>query len=386
MPYHKIPVLISGGGASGEFMAMALAARNIPCRILTPEMPESPVSQARTIAIWRGGLDYLAHIFQTQDFLDDGHPIRAMSLIDEKGQETCYLPEDIGLEEEYFGYNLNLETLTQRARANNRASGLVEHHHSRATQWLDAGTLRSEEGTVHQADLVIVAEGKDSATATQAGIAPLRHTSGCVAVIAVVRHEMRHDGFAREYHRKPGPLAFVPLDDHHSSIVWIHKSRASADKVVQDHRLFLQQLNSDSLEQQEVTALCEAPAIIPLASRQTLTLRAERLALIGESGHKMPPTGAQGLNLTLRDIAELEKLVSTAYDHGRDIGGAELLRNYSTQRMKDALATTGAVHLGNASIRFGEPLAWLRRALQHKIMPQFPKVQQSLIRHALYGF
>ncbi len=386
MANNKIPVLISGNGASGELMAAALAQSGVPCRILAPDVPEMPISQARTIAIWRGGLEYLEEIFTTQDFLADGYPIRAMSLIDEKAEETVYLPEDIDLTDEYFGYNLNLQALTKRARDHNLASGLVTYYPSRAECWISGGTLRSEDAKTHEAELIIVAEGKDSSTATQAGIAPLRYQTGTVAVIAVVQHEVPHEGFAREYHRPPGPLAFVPLDEYHSSIVWIHHDTEATRALLADEELLLQKLNADSLDQLEITALTEPAVIIPLASRQSLTFRGARMALIGESAHKMPPTGAQGLNLTLRDIATLQKLLVSAYQQGHDVGSAELLRNYSANRMKDSLAISSAVHLGNASIRLGGPFGWLRRTLQQRLMPQFPTLQQSLIRHALYGF
>ena len=328
MTNDKIPVLISGGGASGELMATALAQSGIPCRILAPK-DSAPISQARTIAIWRGGLNYLEQIFESKDFLEDGHPIRAMSLVDESAEETVYLPEDIDLEDDYFGYNLNLHALSQRAREHNLASGLVDYHHSRADCLVSAGHLRTEDKINHTAELIIVAEGKDSSTATQAGIAPIAYQAGTVAIIAVIKHEIPHEGFAREFHRKPGPLAFVPLDEYHSSIVWIHQNNESSRALLSDEALFLQQRNTDSLNQMDVIALKEAPVMIPLTSRQALTFRGDRLALIGESAHKMPPTGAQGLNLTLRDIAVLEELLSQAHQENSDIGAAQLLRNYS---------------------------------------------------------
>ena len=214
----------------------------------------------------------------------------------------------------------------------------------------------------------------------------MAYQAGTVAVITVIRHESPHEGFAREFHRPPGPLAFVPLDEYHSSIVWIHQNNESTRALLSDEALFLQQLNADSLEQMEVTALKEAPVMIPLTSRQALTFRGDRLALIGESAHKMPPTGAQGLNLTLRDIATLEELLSRAYQQNTDLGAANLLRNYSANRLKDSLAISSAVHLGNASIRLGGPFAWLRRTLQQRLMPQFPTLQHSFIQRALYGF
>ena len=378
--------LISGGSVSGELMACALAQSGVPSAIIAPEMPVATPSQARTITVWRGGLEHLYDLFGHHDFLDGAHPIRAMVLVDEIGEESYYLPEDIGLEDDYFGYNLALAPLTERAHQANTLSDLVQHHPTRTRSLGTPGLLRTEDHQELTGRLVIVAEGKDSPTARQAGINPICYHANTVAIIAIVRHNVDHEGFAREYHRRPGPLAFVPLDAHHSSIVWIQHNSAETNALSADSKRFLSALNRNSFEQLEVEAITETPRIIPLVSRQTCTFRAPRLALIGESAHKMPPTGAQGLNLTLRDIAKLRTLVSTAYHEGQDIGAHDLLRAYSADRLKDTLAVSTAVHIGNASIRLGGPAAWLRRTLQNRVMPQFPKLQQSLIRRALYGF
>jgi 2-octaprenyl-6-methoxyphenol hydroxylase len=52
--------------------------------------------------------------------------------------------------------------------------------------------------------------------------------------------------------------------------------------------------------------------LFPLTVETTRTFGARRVALIGEAAHVMPPIGAQGLNLGLRDAATIAELVVAA--------------------------------------------------------------------------
>jgi 2-octaprenyl-6-methoxyphenol hydroxylase len=75
-----------------------------------------------------------------------------------------------------------------------------------------------------------------------------------------------------------------------------------------------------------------------------------RLALVGETAHVFPPVGAQGLNLSMRDIADLISTVAAAQAKGQDIGGLEALRTFEHKRMADIRSRTNAVDMLNRSL------------------------------------
>ena len=90
--------------------------------------------------------------------------------------------------------------------------------------------------------------------------------------------------------------------------------------------------------------------IFPLAVATAARLAARRTALIGEAAHVVPPIGAQGLNLGLRDAATIAELVVAAHRDGHDIGADELTDRYDRMRGADVGSRTLAVDLLNRSL------------------------------------
>jgi 2-octaprenyl-6-methoxyphenol hydroxylase len=74
------------------------------------------------------------------------------------------------------------------------------------------------------------------------------------------------------------------------------------------------------------------------------------VALIGEAAHVIPPIGAQGLNLGLRDAATIGELGAAAHRQGADVGADALLAEYDRLRRRDIASRTLAVDLLNRSL------------------------------------
>jgi 2-octaprenyl-6-methoxyphenol hydroxylase len=74
------------------------------------------------------------------------------------------------------------------------------------------------------------------------------------------------------------------------------------------------------------------------------------VALIGEAAHALPPIGAQGLNLGLRDAATIGECAVAARRNGDDLGGPEVLARYNSARRLDVGSRIFAVDFLNRSL------------------------------------
>jgi 2-octaprenyl-6-methoxyphenol hydroxylase len=72
--------------------------------------------------------------------------------------------------------------------------------------------------------------------------------------------------------------------------------------------------------------------------------------LVGEAAHVLPPIGAQGLNMGLRDAADIADIVRGVLLSGEDPGSPRALARFETARCSDVLSRTMAIDMANRSL------------------------------------
>ena len=108
--------------------------------------------------------------------------------------------------------------------------------------------------------------------------------------------------------------------------------------------------------------------MFPLASERPQRFAAKRVALVGEAAHVVPPIGAQGLNLGLRDGDDIAELAREALARGEDPGGSRVLQRYDFARRADVLSRTFVIDAANRSLLSDFlPMQSLRAAGLHLI-------------------
>src|SRR5581483_4422784 len=171
------------------------------------------------------------------------------------------------------------------------------------------------------------------------------------AIASDFRHSRPHRGVAIELHREGASLTTVPLPDPCGSALILVGSTAEIGRLIQcDEERFAESL-ADRLDALLGSIESVGPrASFPVAGLTAKTLAARRIALVGEAGHILPPIGAQGLNLGLRDAAALADCVAEALAHHGDPGGEDVLAAYNGARRPDVLSRAVGVDLLNRSL------------------------------------
>jgi len=152
------------------------------------------------------------------------------------------------------------------------------------------------------------------------------------AVVAHVATERPHQQTAWQRFLPTGPLALLPLADGRSSIVWSLPEAEAQRVLTLDDAAFLQELGMASDFRLGRILSTTKRAAFPLKLQLAETYQAERFVLLGDAAHAVHPLAGQGVNLGLRDVAELRDVLVAARDAGDDFAVAHVLRRYARRR------------------------------------------------------
>ena len=197
---------------------------------------------------------------------------------------------------------------------------------------------------------------------------------GQKALAFAVTHRLPHANISTEIHRTGGPFTLVPLPDHDgqpsSAVVWMEEA-AKADALMNlDVTEFEDAMNDRSCDLYGPLKLASKRTIWPIIAQKADSLVSERLAIVAEAAHVVPPIGAQGLNMSLQDIATLLDL---AESKPQQIGEAAMLDAYQKARYDDIrLRVAGITALNRTSMSSDQTLHDLRSKgieLLHGIAP-----------------
>ena len=124
--------------------------------------------------------------------------------------------------------------------------------------------------------------------------------------------------------------------------------------------------------------------LFPLAIERPQQFAQKRIALVGEAAHVVPPIGAQGLNLGLRDAADIADIVRKAMAAGEDPGAPQVLTRYAVARGAPiSLSRTFAIDIANRSLLSDLlPMQSLRAAGMH-LIGSFGPLRRLAMREGL---
>ncbi len=207
----------------------------------------------------------------------------------------------------------------------------------------DSVTVTLEEGRRLQARLVVGADGANSWVREQAGITTTGWSYEQTAVVATIKTSKHHQDACWQRFMPTGPLAFLPLPQGLSSIVWSTTPERAAELVEMSESEFLDELQQafgDRLGRMEQSGPRGA---FPLLLRHANSYCAERMVLVGNAAHAIHPLAGQGLNLGVSDAATLAEVLLQAQAKKQDIGDMAVLRRYERWRKADNVAVMAAM-------------------------------------------
>ncbi len=199
----------------------------------------------------------------------------------------------------------------------------------------DTGSVTFADGSQIQGNLIVGADGGRSWVRQQAGIGIHGWEYDQSALVTWVKTERHHQETAWQRFKPDGPLAFLPLTEGYSSIVWSTSHEHAKALLALDEASFAEEL-AESFEHRLGTVEEVGPrAVFPLRYFETLHYIQSRLALVGDAAHMMHPLAGQGVNLGMADAASLAEVLLDAHSQRRDLGSYRVLRRYERWRRAD---------------------------------------------------
>ncbi len=396
MPRITTDILVSGGGVAGLCAAAAFGAAGFSVVCVDPTVPvterKAEGADLRTTAFLQPSLPVLqdaglwtrlqpfAAALQIMRIIDAGGPLPEPRLIkDFDASEISDQP---------FGWNLPnwllrrelvarlAELPNVRFRPGISTTGLM----TRAQQAL----ISLSDGSSLSARLVIAADGRFSALRAAAGIGVKTIRYGQKALAFAVTHPIPHLNVSTEIHRSGGPFTLVPLPDHQgrpsSAVVWMQ----TGPEVLR-----LAGLSQADFEAEIALRSCGILGPLTLASRRSVwpiitqiadRMSGERLALLAEAAHVVPPIGAQGLNMSLADLSALLDLARANPDQ---LGSPSMLDAYHRARYFDIATRVRGINALNRAAMLGDPFLRDLRAGALNALYSLAPVRKTLMKVGL---
>lgn len=204
-----------------------------------------------------------------------------------------------------------------------------------------------DDGKKLETDILIAADGRDSALRQIAGIQTTGWEYKQDGLVATVNTEKHHQFTAWQRFLPEGPLAFLPLKNGQCSIVWTLSHQTAQKYMALTDEDFLQNLEHASGGVLGKMQTVGPRGAFPLRFQYANQYAAEHFVLIGDAAHAMHPLAGQGANAGLLDAAAIAELIINAKQAGRPIGSHKLLRQYERWRKGDNLAMMSSMDIIN---------------------------------------
>lgn len=383
-----LDVVVVGAGVVGAAAALGLARQGLRVAILEAHAPAAWSQASPDLKVYalapdaRDLFDRLG--LWPQVAARRAHPYRRMRVWDAAGGgELCFDADAIGRRElgHIVEHGLLVDGLWQALA---REPGIERHCPARIHAVVpdEEGVRVEHEGGTLRARLLLGADGAASKVRELAGIGVSEHDYGQRGLVAYVSTERAHEDTAWQRFLPTGPLALLPCGDGRCSIVWTLPEVEAARLLRAEPAQFERELTRAFDARLGAMQLDSERAAFPLRRRLAEPMRQGRVALLGDAAHAVHPLAGQGVNLGLRDVADLLGTTAAALADGRAFDAPQGLQRWARRRFSENTVAAHAFEGINRVFSNDAPVPAMLRGPLLGLAGRLPPLTRALWRRA----
>jgi len=368
MMSERIDVTVVGAGMVGAAAACLLARCGFSVAVLEAS-PPPPWSAAedyglRVSALSPGSQAILEQAGAWQGIAAARHcAYRRMRIEDRVAEASLeFAAPDYGLER--LGTIVENDLVQQSLWTALGANPLVQMHCparlASIRRHRDGIEALLEDGRVIRSSLLLATDGPESRLRRLAGARQDLWEYNQQGLVCVVRKQQANPGIAWQRFLHTGPLAFLPLADGRSSIVWTLPAQRATELLAASGEEFRAALDEASAGWLGSVASTGPRAAFPLSMRLSDRHVSDRVVLLGDAAQVVHPLAGQGVNMGFADVAALLETLVDGRLAGADPADPVRLEAFQRWRRSEGRLMAGGIH-GLGALFAGEALAPLRR-------------------------
>jgi 2-octaprenyl-6-methoxyphenol hydroxylase len=374
-----IDVAIVGAGPVGATLAALLARSGRTVRVF--EAKDGPAADSRTLALSDASRERIESVggwpagdstaISSIHVSQQGAPGRTLLEAREQGLDA-------------LGHTIPYSALERALLSALERAGVPVSFGAACTHIAlepDRARIGVQTGTEAQARLLVLADGGANASRIP-GIAFAQKDYGQVALVAPVTTDRAHAGRAWERFTPRGPMALLPVQGRYA-LVWTATPSQGERLLGLAEPEFLAELQERFGDRAGRFTGVGPRASFPLRLRTVNTPIALRTAIIGNAAQALHPIAGQGLNLGLRDAAQLADSIARA--PGEDCGSHALLGAYRDARRRDASRGVAFTDFLVSAFAAGSAVPAWGRGLALTALDLVPPARRWLAERMIHG-
>lgn len=332
-------IIIIGGGLVGNLLHLMLESKGFTIN----QFEKTSKLKNRTFALSPSSVDWLKSLGLPSKFFDSLNDISSMKIFDSTlSNSVTFESDDIAKPAIAFMANEKdfNEAIEKTFKKRKTIEEIPKDYVIKNKQ--DQVIIETSKER-YKSSIIIACDGVNSLAREKIEIKSTKHDFNQTAITFQLKVKLDNQNEAKQFFLKESILAILPIKKDLVSIVWSCNSQFYKKIDSFDEKSIEDELNltiGDFYKDIKVVSKIES---FPLTMNRVESFFKDRVLLVGDAAHFIHPLAGQGLNLGIRDIITLEKIIDKkGY---ADIGLKGFLRKYERARKED-VAQMGFLTLG----------------------------------------